>query len=283
MIKRVFILAVVASMVVACGSPANTDEREEVIDLSSEDEGVVTEPENDAPEVYQKGGLTISPFTDSEKFPEARLVLNTPAEGMKQDGKMVNFDFGVEGYELGAQSPQAGANGLANSAKGQHIHLIIDNDPYSAHYEPKFEKEFEPGHHVAIAFLSRSFHESVKNPDAFKVFQFTIGQKAKDAQPLDLNKPMLFYSRPKGEYAGADAQKVLFDFYPVNAKLKADGYSVIATINDSLQFEFDKWQPYVIEGLPMGENTINIKLVDAQGNAVDTKMNNVTRKFTLKP
>ncbi len=40
---------------------------------------------------------------------------------------------------------------------------------------------------------------------------------------------------------------------------------------------------YVIEGLPMGENTINIKLVDAQGNAVDTKMNNVTRTFTLKP
>ncbi len=283
MIKRVFMLTLAVSVMAACGNPGNSEEREEVIDLSTEDEGVTAEPENDAPEVYEKGGLKISPFADSEKFPDAKLMLNMPKEGMKQDGKKVSFDFGVEGYQLGAQSPEAGANGLANSDKGQHIHLIMDNDPYSAHYEPKFDKEFEPGHHVAIAFLSRSFHESVKNPDAFKVFQFTIGQKAKDAQPMDLSKPMLFYSRPKGEYAGADAQKVLFDFYPVNAELKAGGYSVVATINDSLQFEFDKWQPYVIEGLPMGENTINIKLVDAQGNAVDSKMNNVTRKFTLKP
>ncbi len=283
MIKRIFMLALAAGMMAACGNPGNSEEREQVIDLSTEDEGITAEPENDAPEVYEKGGLTISPFADSEKFPDAKLMLNMPKEGMKQDGKKVSFDFGVEGYQLGAQSPEAGANELANSAKGQHIHLIMDNDPYSAHYEPKFDKEFEAGHHVAIAFLSRSFHESVKNPDAFKVFQFFIGQKAKDVQPMDLSRPMLFYSRPKGEYAGADAQKVLFDFYPVNAELKADGYSVVATINDSLEFEFDKWQPYVIEGLPMGENTINIKLVDAQGNAVDTKMNNVTRTFTLKP
>ncbi len=282
MIKRVFMLAVALSMVAACGNPGNSEEREEVIDLKTEDEGVTAEPENDAPEVYEKGGLRISPFADSEKFPDAKLSLNMPKEDMMQDGKKVSFDFGVENYQLGAQSPEAGANGLANSAKGQHIHLIMDNDPYSAHYEPKFDKEFEPGHHVAIAFLSRSFHESVKNPDAYKVFQFGIGQKAKDVEPMDLTRPMLFYSRPKGEYADADAQKVLFDFYPVNAELSPEGYSVIATINDSLEFEFDKWQPYVIEGLPMGENTINIQLVDGQGNAVDTKMNNVTRTFTLK-
>ncbi len=283
MLKKIFILMLAGAAISSCNNATSPDEKEEVIDLQSEDEGLTTEPENDAPESYEKGGLKIYPFSESEKFPDAVLTMTAPAEGMKQEGKKVKFDFGVEGYSLGIQSPGAGNNGLANSDKGQHIHLIIDNDPYSAHYEPKFEKEIGEGHHVAIAFLSRSYHESVKNPQAFKVFQFTVGKKAEELQPMDLKRPMLFYSRPKGEYSGDGAKKVLFDFYLVNGELKPDGYSLIATVNDSLQFEFDNWQPYVIEGLPMGENTINIKLVDAQGNSVDTKMNNITRKFTLKP
>ena len=43
----------------------------------------------------------------------------------------------------------------------------------------------------------------------------------------------------------------------------------------------DTWQPYYIEGLPMGENTITLTLVDAEGKKVDTPLNPVTRKFTL--
>lgn len=284
MIKKALLVLMGVAALTACDNPAanKEEEKEDVIDLKSEDEGLTTERENDAPESYEKGGLKIYPFEGFEKYPDSKLTLNAPNEGMKQDGNKVKFDFTVEGYDLGTQTPGAGENGLANSGNGQHIHLIIDNDPYSAHYEPKFEKEVEPGHHVAIAFLSRSFHLSVKNDNAYKVFQFTAGGEDMDMQPLDLDKPMLFYSRPKGEYAGEDAKKVLFDFYVVNGELQPDGYSVITTINDSLDFEFDTWQPYVIEGLPMGENTINIKLVDAQGNTVDSKMNNVTRKFTLK-
>jgi hypothetical protein len=32
---------------------------------------------------------------------------------------------------------------LANSAKGQHIHFIVNNGPYSAHYSNNFEKELK--------------------------------------------------------------------------------------------------------------------------------------------
>lgn len=280
MIKRTFILLASFGLLAACGNQGSEGSGV-VIDLNvEEDAAPVAEESND---VFKSGGLTISPFIDSQKFPEAKLSLNAPAVDAMVEGTMVSFDFGVENYQLGVQSPETGSNGLANSAKGQHIHLIMDNDPYSAHYEAQFEKEFEPGHHVAIAFLSRSFHESVKNPNAFQVFQFTTGEQVEGDTPMDMTQPMLFYSRPKGEYSGEGAQKVLFDFYLHNTELSEDGNKVLATINDELEFTFDKWQPYVIEGLPMGENTINIKLLDSEGQLVDTKMNDVTRTFTLKP
>lgn len=281
MYKKLYLPLLGLGLMASCANPSSTNDTSKVDSTDVMEEAITAEPENDAPESYERDGLKIYPFEGSPKFETAELTRNTPADdAVATDGK-VAFDFGVSNYELGAQTEGAGTNGLANSDKGQHLHLIVDNGPYSAHYDPKFEKEFEPGHHVAIAFLSRSFHESVKNGHAASIFQFTTGENLPETTPVDLTAPMLFYSRPKGEYKGAGAQKILLDFYVANAELKPNGYSVIVTINEKSQFEFDTWQPYLIEGLPMGENTINIKMVDAQGNLVDSPMNDVTRVFTL--
>ena len=265
----------------SCGNPASTNDTTTADSTKATEEAVTAEPENDAPENYEKDGLKIYPFEGSPKFETAELKRNTPTDDAVVKNGKVTFDFGVSNYELGAQTEGATENGLANSGKGQHIHLIVDNDPYCAHYDAKFEKDIEPGHHIAIAFLSRSFHESVKNSKAATIFQFTTGEDQPETKPVDLKSPMVFYSRPKGEYKGAETQKILLDFYVANAELKPDGYSVIVTVNEKSQFEFDTWQPYIIEGLPMGENTINIKLVDAQGNLANSPMNDVTRVFTL--
>ncbi len=280
MLKKLFVTTLTLGMVYSCQN-AETASDEELND-SIQEEGITAEPENDAPESYEKGGLKIYPKGEIVEFESAALELNAPEDGATISGTQAKFDFTVNDYELGKQTEQARL-GLANSDKGQHIHLIIDNNPYSAHYTPSFTKnDLEPGHHYAIAFLSRSYHESVKNDNAYEVWQFTVGSEDEaTTQKLDMNKPMLFYSRPKGEYKGEDAKKVLFDFYLHNADLSSDGYSVMTTINDSLKFEFDTWQPYLIEGLPMGENTIKIELVNAQGALVDSPVNSVTRKFTL--
>ena len=58
-------------------------------------------------------------------------------------------------------------------------------------------------------------------------------------------------------------------------------HMVKATINGE-DHMIDTWQPYYVEGLPMGENTITLTLVDAEGNTVDTPLNPVTRTFTLQ-
>ena len=92
---------------------------------------------------------------------------------------------------------------------------------------------------------------------------------------------MLFYSRPKGTYVGKkNTDKVMLDFYVVNLKL-GPNYKVLADINGEIH-TIDTWQPYYIEGLPMGKNKIKLTLVDGAGNPVDTPLNPVEREFELK-
>jgi len=92
---------------------------------------------------------------------------------------------------------------------------------------------------------------------------------------------MLFYSRPKGTYSGDDTNKLLLDFYLANTNISADGNKVKVTINGTTEFMFSTWQPYFVEGLPMGDNTIKLELVDNAGNAIGDGINTVERTFSL--
>jgi len=231
-------------------------------------------------EKAEESKITLSKFEDSPKFEDAKISLNEPPVGAisEESGKAeVKFDFNVENYDLGVQTEGAGENGLANSGNGQHIHFILDNAPYSAHYEPSFSKEIEEGHHVLLAFLSRSYHESVKN--AFLVQPVTVGEPEGDAP--DLTAPHMFYSRPKGTYSGKDTEKLLLDFFLVNTEISETGNKVKATINGE-EFTITEWVPYIIEGLDKGEVEIQLQLVDAEGNLIPGPFNDVTRTVTLK-
>ena len=216
----------------------------------------------------------VSPFTPSASFPDAKI------ESVSYEGGKFKFGVAGDSYQLGVQTPDAEQKMCANSAKGQHIHLIVDNAPYGAYYTDEFEHEVTDGEHYLLAFLSRSYHESIKTTDASTVKKVTAeGGNFKSSE--DVTGPMLFYSRPKGTYVGEkDTKKVMLDFYLANVDLGAD-YQVKAEINGE-EHMIDKWQPYYVEGLPMGENTIKLTLVDASGNAVDAPLNPVERTFTLK-
>lgn len=223
--------------------------------------------------------ITVTP-TEFPQYPDAKLTLNEPTEGARLEEGNVRFSFSVENYKLGEQTENARNLLIANSGDGQHIHYIEDNDPYSAHYDPVFEKELSEGHHVILAFLSRSYHGSVKNEDAFVVRKITVGNPSGE-NDIDLSKPHMFYSRPKGTYSGNDAQRVLLDFYLINTDLSVGGNRIRATINEQ-EFMLDRWQPYIIEGLPMGEATIKLELLDKDNNLVDSPYNPVTRTVTLE-
>jgi hypothetical protein len=225
--------------------------------------------------------ITLEKLEGSPAYADAVLQMDQPSSTTMENGGEVNFSFTVNNYELGAQTAGPNAEMLANSGNGQHIHFILNNQPYSAHYEPTFSKDIPNGVHHLVAFLSRSYHESVKNANSVVVKKLEVGANATDSLGLDMEAPTLIYSRPKGTYSGADAKNLLLDFFVLNTSLSADGNKVKATINGE-EFMIAEWAPHVVKGLPMGEVTIQLELVDADGNAIAGPFNQVTRTVTLK-
>ncbi len=225
--------------------------------------------------------ISIAPLTDSPAYADAKLMLNTPETMTIAEVGEVDFDFTLENYVLGDQTQSTNAQKLANSGKGQHIHFILNNQPYSAHYEPNIKKEIPAGVHHLVAFLSRSYHESVKNDNSMVVRKLVVGENAQDNLGLDMAAPTLIYSRPKGTYVGKDAENILLDFFVLNTELSQTGHKVKATINGE-EFTITQWVPHVVTGLPMGEVTIKLQLIDADNNVVPGPFNTVERKVTLK-
>jgi len=222
--------------------------------------------------------ITLTKAPASPQFPDASLVKADVSIEPNDSSNSVNYSFDVTGYELGAQTEDAATRGIANSGKGQHIHFIVNNGPYSAHYMPGVSNQLEDGNYVVLAFLSRSYHESVKSPGAFQVENLNVGGAG--VEEADLTAPHLFYSRPKGTYKGADTKKLMLDFYLLNTTISPEGNKVRATINGK-EFMIDEWAPYYIEGLPLGEVNIKLELIDAEGNAIAGPFNSVERSVTL--
>ena len=276
--KKVSLMLASAMVIFATSCKENKKEAENDMENStmSEESSAMDDTENGEKEI------TLSALENSPAYENASLTLITPTEDKVADGKGIDFSFDVQNYELGVQTEGAQERMLANSAKGQHIHFIVDNDPYSAHYEPNFTKDLEPGNHVLVAFLSRSYHEAVKNKNSFVVKKLTVGE-AKDDElgNIDISKPQLIYSRPKGTYSGKDTEKVMLDFFLLNTDLSPDGNKVRATINGQ-EFMIDEWEPKLMEGLPMGENTIKLELFDKEGNLIESPFNPVERTVTLE-
>jgi len=260
-IKTHSLLAIVFIFCFACGNQKNTEESNNEQD--AEEKSVVEE-------------VSLTKVEGSPEYAESGLTLISSQD----NDSTVNFEFEVSNYELGVQTPDAEEKGLANSGKGQHIHFIVDNGPYSAHYEPSFSKNLEDGNHVILAFLSRSYHMSVKNPNAFVVKEMQVGE-TEESGSFDESAPHMFYSRPKGVYKGEDTEKLLLDFYLLNTNLSPDGNKVRATVNGT-EFMIDEWAPYQIEGLPKGEVTIELELIDADGNLIESPFNPVKRSVTLE-
>ena len=221
--------------------------------------------------------IRLTKVEGSPQYETSKLYLNNVVKS-SDDTLVTNnyfFDYDVENYELGVQTIEEFDYTLANSQKGQHIHVIVNNGPYSAKYQSNFEQKLDSDNNVILAFLSRSYHESVKNTNSYSLTQVGVGER------IDTSKELLFYSRPKGNYKGKDTEKVLLDFFIVNTNLSADGNRVKATIMDK-EFIIDEWAPYYIEGLPNGEIYIKLELQDSNGDLIESPFNTSERRFTLE-
>ncbi|RAV28700.1 hypothetical protein [Sinomicrobium soli] len=228
-----------------------------------------------------QSSISIEKLEGSPEYSDAVLKMVKPAEPEIEPAEGgTDFEFELENYELGTQTASDLAGQLANSGDGQHIHFILDNQPYAAHYETSFKKELPEGTHYLVTFLSRSYHESVKNENAFIAEKIVVGDSTGQLN-VDLGEPTLIYSRPKGEYSGKDTENLLLDFYLLNTTLSENGNFVRATINGE-EFDLTEWAPYIVKGLPKGEVTVKLELLDGNGALLPGDFNSVERTVILK-
>ena len=164
----------------------------------------------------------------------------------------------------------------------------MDNAPYKALYEPENEITLANGtEHYLMAFLSRSYHESIKTPKAAIVYHFKIDEKGNMKKLDDPTTPMLFYSRPKGDYMGKDTANVMLDFYVWNCGLGADSFKVKADItnenatNRSFSVNIDKWESNFIQNLGTGKCKVTLALIDKTGKQVEGPQTGTSREFNL--
>lgn len=257
------------------------------------------------------------------------LKIVSPAEGSTIASSTVPVKLDLSG-DLKGYKP-----GMDPETKmGNHIHVILDNQPYEAYYNidgSAFElRNVADGEHTLRVFASRPWHESYKNDGTFQMVKFTVkngnantnqpattnsGQQMSNGRssfnapipptnsnantaptpegkamvsstggPVDATKPLLTYSRPKGEYKGVDADPIMIDFWLANAKLVGDGgeYRVRYSINGGEPKFIEKWAPLWLQGWTAGKHTIKLELIDKDGNVVDNGgYNSTSRDITV--
>jgi hypothetical protein len=242
----------------------------------------------DSAKAAPRAAVAIAKVGTSPDFAGAALSMKAPtAEKVGKDSVKLSFAFDVKNYELKAQTPDGSGKGCANSAQGQHIHFILDNTPYKALYEPKNEVTMANNtEHYLLCFLSRSYHESLKNKEAAVLLHFKIDEKGNYKKLDDPKTPMVFYSRPKGDYIGKDTASVLLDFYVWNTALSAEGNKVKAQImNEDLKIDttvtINAWESNFIQNLGTGKCKVMLTLVDKDGKALEGPMTSATREFKM--
>lgn len=237
--------------------------------------------------VITQAAIELSDVQGSPEYNDAELGIgDVTVTEQKDDSVKVKFNFNVKNYELMNQTGDADTKMCSNSDKGQHIHFIMDNTPYVALYEPMHETMLaKNSEHYLLAFLSRSYHESVKSKGASVLYHFKVGQNGKIEKLDDPTTPMVFYSRPKGQYVGEkNTANLLFDFFIWNTELSPDGNHVMANIKGDgvdTTLTITDWKAQFLHNMPMGKPSITLTLVDKDGNKIDGPMTEVIREFTL--
>ncbi|MGH9873128.1 MAG: hypothetical protein ACRD9S_11790 [Pyrinomonadaceae bacterium] len=249
-----------------------------------------------------------------EAKPTIKIV--SPGKDAVISGSKVEVKLDLSGDLKGYMPHKDPATG-----KGNHVHVILDNQPYEAYYElgQPFElRNVVAGKHTLRVFPSRPWHESYKDEGAFQLVTFTVKGGGDAAKPtttnsgqtmannnsspattapregkdypsstageVDATKPLLTYSRPKGEYKDADADPIMIDFWLTGAKLKGDGgeYRVRYIVDDDEPRFIDKWEPIWLSGWLNGKHTVRLELLDKDDKPVENGGYNTTsREITV--
>ncbi len=213
---------------------------------------------------------TLNQLEWDQEIPEVEFAITHPEDGATVEEGELAVEFSIDGYRIGKEI-------------GQHVHFVLDNEPYRAHYtdgESIVFEDLEPGTHTLRAFPSRHYHLSLKEGEPIDTVVFHVDEKS-DEHAFDPSEPYLTYSRPKGTYPADAADKIMLDFYVSNVELGDDARAVYSVDGDK-RGELTEWKPVLLE-LEPGEHEVNLKLVDGDGNVIENGgYNDTTRTITVE-
>lgn len=318
---KILSLSVALATLTACDPPTNTNTNSNRTNMNAANTNASTPAAQNLTEVPRPQKISDMMKERGEQDNAApKLTVVEPKNGATVANSTVKVKLSLSGDLKGYKTMKDPATGMGN-----HIHVILDNQPYEAYYN--LEQEFElrnvsDGEHTLRFFPSRPWHESYKNDGAFQMVKFTVknggadatkpattnanqpmsnvepkkpflsqtpstegkDMKASTAGAIDAAKPLLTYSRPKGDYKGADAEAIMIDFWLWNAKLQGDGgeYRVRYSVDGGEAKFLDKWQPIWLSGWTNGTHKVKVELVDKAGNVVDNGgYNSTEREITV--
>ena len=226
---------------------------------------------------------------------EMRLVF--PKSGSIETKTPVTIQIRLESYAVGVDSDFDRKKEIANSDKGQSLHIVIDNHPYFVANEAIIDAfddnqpynvytvdadipfRLSPGMHTIRAFPVRSYNESLKGDQCFVADTFYY-QTKKDTDTFDPDSPYLTYNEPQGTFYGK--KPILLDFYLSNCRLSRDGYKVRVTIDGTVARIITQWVPHYVYGLKKGSHTVRLELLDANNAVVPGTFNTVQQTITVR-
>jgi hypothetical protein len=190
--------------------------------------------------------------------PDEVLPMPSAAPGQPPPkGAVVEVKFDLKNYEA-FQDPK--------TQSGQGIGIVFDNGAVMVDFDPAKPWVFRnvpKGTHTIRAFAVRPWHEALKEPGAFAMVTFHVGEKDGKNSP-DPKAPLLTGNRPKGKYPKGEAHKVMLDFLvrncPVADKDVPDSCRVRYRIDERPEVTLTKEEAVWLTDLPPGKHLYVVAL-----------------------
>lgn len=212
----------------------------------------------------------------SPRWRDVHLTVLFPREGQVVKPGQALVKLRLRGYRLPGKAPAPGE-------EAPHLQIVVDNAAYKPVYDARapFDLgDLAEGPHTLRVFPVRPWHESLKScaRTCFRTVRFWVGAKTGKADWFDPRQPLITWSRPKGEYQGEQARRILLDFYLTGTRLGPKADRVKFLLDGKEQDPFTRWVPRWIEGLSPGEHSFKLILVNAKGEPLQNGGGNLLER-----
>ena len=210
----------------------------------------------------------------------ARLSLRAPRKPVPLT-ETPTVTIRVQGFALGKPTPGEPPAGLAHDPRGQHVALLVDDEPYRPLYgvdEPISLGKLNPGTHLVRAVLVRSWGESLKSSRAMARAELSVRTKrfrtVRGGALLTLIQPR--------DVVADGTDEVLLDLRLDRYRLGL-GSGSLRLILDGQEFHLGHAGAYRLRGLRPGPHTLTLDTLDRFGDPVLRRFAGIERRFTVGP